>query len=201
MGEKKPAKSPKKRTELLIIVLFLGFIVVVAATGFAMSVTSSTAFCMACHEMEPYLAELRLSSHAQDKDGLDTNCSQCHIPPGLGPSYFTVKINSGVRHVFEHFWTQPDRLNRVQSQKVARRFVDDANCLACHQDLALNAKGDGPVSEYGQLVHDAYLGKNGSTKSNCAGCHVNLAHLPGFDQRLLVNAEFTARLKQQEVKR
>jgi hypothetical protein len=76
--------------------------------------------------------------------------------------------------------------------------VDDAGCLACHRDLYKNAKDDAPVSEYGQLAHDAYLGKNGTTKRNCAGCHINVAHLPGFDRRLPQNAAFASRLRQEE---
>jgi hypothetical protein len=75
---------------------------------------------------------------------------------------------------------------------VARRFQMDQNCLACHQDLSQNVKGE-PISEIGKFAHDAYLGKNGETGSRCAGCHQNLAHLPEFDRRYLVNAKFAAK--------
>ncbi len=189
-----------KRHGFRIIFLALGvFVAACGITGYALHATSSTAFCMSCHEMKPYLKELQSSSHARDKAGKDIGCSQCHIPQGFGPRFLAVKVYSGVKDVAVHFWENPELLNRVQSQQTARRFVDDANCLACHQDLYTNGKGSAPVSDYGRLAHDAYLGKNGNTKQNCAGCHINLAHLPEFDRRLPANAVFASRL-QEEVK-
>jgi nitrate/TMAO reductase-like tetraheme cytochrome c subunit len=182
--------------------LVLGLVVVFCViTGYALHVTSSTDFCLSCHEMKPYADELRASSHARNKDGVDIGCSQCHVPQGIGPRFLAVKAYSGTKDVLVHLWAKPESLNRAHTQEVARRFVDDANCLACHQDLSKNAKGDAPVSEYGQLAHDAYLGKNGTTKRNCAGCHVNLAHLPEFDQKLQKNAAFASRLRHEEVQR
>jgi len=181
--------------------LVFGLVVVLCGiTGYALHATSSTEFCMSCHEMTLYRKELRFSSHAKDKDGKEIGCAQCHIPLGVGSRFLVVKMYSGIKDLAVHHWSKPDSLNRVHAQEVARRFVDDANCLACHQDLYKNAKNDAPVSAYGRLAHDAYLGKNGATKRNCAGCHINLAHLPTFDRRLEVNAAFTARLQQEEGK-
>ncbi len=192
--DQKPRGYRKLFLALTILVIFC------AVSGFALHATSSTAFCMSCHEMQLYQKELRLSSHAKDKDGAAINCSQCHIPAGFGPRFLAVKTYSGLKDLAVHFWENPQRLNRVRAQEVARRFVDDANCLACHEDLYKNAKGDAPVSDYGKLAHDAYLGKNGNTRRNCAGCHLNLAHLPDFDKQLTINAAFASRLSQEEVK-
>ena len=176
------------------------FVVLCGIAGYALHATSSTEFCMSCHEMTPYRKELRFSSHAKDKDGKEIGCPQCHLPLGAGPRFLAVKMYSGIKDFAVHHWSKPAGLNRAQAQAAARRFVDDANCLACHQDLSKNAKNDAPVSAYGRLAHDAYLGKNGAAKRNCAGCHINLAHLPPFDRRLAVNATFTARLLQEEGK-
>lgn len=191
-------ESRRHQTVLLVCGLFVVFC---GITMYALQATSSTAFCVSCHEMKPYPEEQRFSSHAKDKDGNEIGCSQCHIPQGMGPRFFAVKTYSGVKDLVVHFWSKPDRLHRARTQVVARRFVDDANCLACHQDLYTNAKAEAPVSEYGRLAHDAYLGKNGTTKRNCVGCHINLAHLPDFDRRLVVNAAFASRLQQEEVQR
>ena len=178
--------------------LALGLLAVIGITGFVMRATSTTSFCMSCHEMETYRKELLLSAHAKDKDGNEIGCSRCHLPQGIGPRFLAVKTYSGIKDMAIHFWSSPKSLNRVHTQAAARRFMDDANCLACHEDLYKNAKSDAPVSEYGRLAHEAYLGKNGTTKRNCAGCHVNLAHLPAFDRRLPFNAAFASRLQQEE---
>jgi len=193
-------EKKQRRLDYAIALAFCVFVVFCGLSGYALHATSSTGFCMSCHEMEPYLTELSFSPHAKDREGHAIECSQCHIPEGFGPRFFAVKMYSGIKDLAVHFWSKPDRLNRVRTQKVARRFVDDANCLACHQDLDKNATGEAPVSEYGRLAHDAYLGKNGTTKRNCAGCHINLAHLPEFDRWLEINAAFTSRLQREEVK-
>ena len=191
----------KLRQPRVIAVILVALVVLCGISGYALHATSSTDFCVSCHEMGPYPQELRFSSHAKDKDGREIACSQCHIPQGIGPRFLAVKMYSGVKDLAVHFWSKPDRINRPHAQTVARRFVDDGNCRACHEDLFKNAKGDAPVSEYGRLAHEAYLGKNGNTKRNCAGCHINLAHLPEFDRRLAVNAAFASRLQQEEVTR
>ncbi|MDR2820822.1 MAG: NapC/NirT family cytochrome c [Desulfovibrio sp.] len=170
--------------------------VVLAASAFGLRATSTTAFCLSCHEMTPYRKELALSSHARDKDGKDIGCSQCHLPLGVGPRYLAVKAWSGVKDLALHVWENPVRIDRLASQAVARRFLDDANCLACHT-LDHTADGQAPVSPIGRVAHDAYLGKNGTTRRGCAGCHVNLAHLPEFDKRLPGNKDFAEKLSQE----
>ena len=176
-------------------------IVLCAVSAYAFRKTSSTEFCVSCHEMTTNLEEQKFSSHAKDKDGKEIGCAQCHIPPGMGPRFVAVKVYSGVKDLAMHIWEKPEKINRLAAQSVARRFIDDANCLACHADLYKDAKGEKPISEIGKLVHDAYMGKNGNTKSACAGCHISLAHLPEFDRRLEVNAEFRNRLLQKEEQR
>ncbi len=138
------------------------------------------------------------SSHATDKNGKPIECSQCHIPNGFGPKFLAVKIYSGLKDLAVHTWEQPLAIDRLAHQPTARRFIDDDNCIACHADLYKDAKGKYAISDIGKIAHDAYLGKNGNTNRNCAGCHINLAHLPEFDQRLEVNASFKARLLKEE---
>jgi trimethylamine-N-oxide reductase cytochrome c-type subunit TorC len=172
----------------------------VSATAYGLHATSSMEFCGAlCHEMGAQAEELRYSPHAKDVKGGLIACDQCHIPAGPGPRYLAVKIYSGLKDIYAHLTEAPEKLARGHLQPVARRFVLDGNCLACHADLYKDAKGEKPVSELGRLAHDAYLGKGGQAKSKCAGCHINMAHLPEFDRRLTVNQAFAARLAQGEL--
>lgn len=170
----------------------------IAVLSFAMSATSSTTFCLSCHEMESYKDELAFSTHAVDEDGKGIECNQCHLPRGIGPRYLAVKTYSGIKDIYVHFIQQPEELDRKNLQTVARRFVDDASCLKCHEDLYVNAKGDGPISDIGRVSHDAYNGKDGVSYRNCVACHVNIAHLPKFDRRLDINQEFAERFDRRE---
>ena len=174
------------------IFALLIFVVLMVLLSVAMARTSTTSSCLSCHEMQTHKDELEKSSHALDKDKHPIECAQCHLPTGIGPRYVAVKIYSGISDIWSHTFGDPSRLDRRHLQVVARRFLMDDNCLACHQDLGKNIKGE-PISETGKFAHDAYLGKNGATGSGCAGCHQNLAHLPEFDRRYWVNAEFAAK--------
>jgi nitrate/TMAO reductase-like tetraheme cytochrome c subunit len=167
-------------------------VVLVALLSVAMAQTSTTGSCVSCHEMQTHKDELAKSSHAQDKDKQPIECAQCHLPAGVAPRYLAVKIYSGLSDIWAHTLGDPARLDRRHLQVVARRFLMDDNCRACHQDLLQNVKGE-PLSEIGKLAHEAYLGKNGAAGSGCAGCHQNLAHLPEFDRRYWVNAKFAAK--------
>lgn len=188
------ARSSKKAICIGGIAVLLGLI----AFSITLSVTSSTSFCLSCHEMEEYKAELKFSTHFKDYDGKEVDCNQCHLPRGIGPRYFSVKTYSGLKDLYVHFLTPSEPLDRKDLQVVARRFVDDASCLSCHEDLYVNAKGDAPISELGKVSHDAYNGKDGVSYRNCVACHVNIAHLPRFDRRLDINQDFAERLERKE---
>lgn len=171
-------------------------VVAIGASAWGVKATSTTAFCLSCHEMKVYQTELDASPHAKDAKGAPIGCSQCHIPGTGLVRMVAAKTYLGAKDIWAHYEGKGEDLDRAAMQPMARRFVDDANCRACHQDLARNAKNDGAVSETGRLAHENYEGKNGISRSGCAGCHRNMAHLPRFDQRLAANAKFAAKLKE-----
>jgi len=162
--------------------------------------TSSTDYCLSCHEMKRYQDELKASSHAKDAQKKDIGCSQCHIPPS-GLRYLSIKLIFGAKDLYAHYFGETNDLDRLKLQQFTRRFIPDENCIACHKDLTKNVKNE-PLSPLGKLAHDAYLDvkgeKSGNTRSNCAGCHQNMAHLPKFDKRYEANAKFAAKLDAQE---
>lgn len=184
-----------------IVVIVIGLAAVLVGMGVSMARTSTTEYCTSCHEMKPYLDELKKSPHALDANKKPIDCAQCHVPADLGPKYLVVKTVIGMKDMIVHYLGDPENLDRRDMQPMARQFMDDDNCLACHKDLMKDAKGEKAVSEVGKLCHEAYLGKNGGgTKRNCAGCHQNMAHLPRFDMRYAVNAEFAKRLIEAQAK-
>ena len=174
----------------------LSGLVLILAVSVGVAQTSKTSFCLSCHEMGMYQKELEASSHAKDAQGQPIGCSQCHVPGTNLVRMLAGKAYLGGRDVWSHFTDGGYDLDRAAMQPIARRFVDDANCRSCHQDLTRNAKNDGPVSPEGKLAHDAFLGVNGQSRNGCAGCHTNMAHLPVFDERIPRNAKFLAKLKE-----
>lgn len=176
-------------------VLSLACMLAVAVVGvMAFERTSTTGFCLSCHEMERHEAELKMSPHAVDKDKHPIECRQCHLPATFGPRYVALKAYLGVKDVVVHTFGDPvNDFYRRELQISARRFVPDDSCRACHQDLGKDVKGK-PLPREGKLAHEAYLATNGRTDKGCANCHQNMAHLPIFDRRYVENAEFAAKL-------
>lgn len=174
----------------------LTVLVLVLAASVAVVTTKSTSFCLSCHEMAMYQTELEASPHAKDAQGKAIGCSQCHIPGTNIVRMLAGKLYLGTKDVWVHYTEGGYDLDRAAMQPMARRFVDDANCRACHEDLNRNAKNDGPISEEGKLAHANYQGTNGQSRSTCAGCHVNMAHLPPFDERIPRNAKFLSTIKE-----
>ena len=171
-------------------------LVFLLGSGAGLFITQQSAFCLSCHEMRSYQKELDASPHARDAQGRPISCAQCHVPGTNVVRMLAAKSYMGTKDVWVHYVKAPRALHRAALQPAARRFVDDANCRACHEDLTRNAKKDGPVSVEGKLAHDAYLGTNGQARNGCAGCHVNMAHLPPFDERIPRNAKFLSNLKE-----
>lgn len=177
----------------ILVVILIGGLLLLGVISMTMAKTSTTDYCMSCHEMQSYKDEMEKSSHAVTKDKKPIECKDCHIPKDFGGRYLIVKTIPGLGDLISHYFGDPENLNRREMQKKARRFIPDENCRSCHEDLTKNVK-DEELSEIGKLSHDAYLGKNGNTRRGCAGCHFNMAHLPKFDRRYTFNAEFAKNL-------
>jgi nitrate/TMAO reductase-like tetraheme cytochrome c subunit len=174
----------------LMALLLLVTLAMATVQGFER--TSTTRYCISCHEIRSRFDELAKSVHAVDWDGQQMECRSCHVPPRFGLKLIAIKL-LGVKDLLVHYSVDVERLDRRQMQVDALRIIPDENCLECHQDLYRDTEGE-EISELGRLGHEAYLGKNGSTRRNCAGCHPNIAHLPEFDRHYPFNSAFAERL-------
>ena len=144
--------------------------------------------CMRCHDVKQYQYELKHSVHAFDKDKKEISCEQCHVFHFSPLTSYYARDKYYDKKIFE-----PGAFDRRKMQANARQTDLSAKCQECHKDLSKNTKGE-PISMIGGLAHDAYLGKNGTTRKTCQGCHINISHLPDFDKDLMINAEFAKRL-------
>ncbi len=144
--------------------------------------------CMRCHDVKQYQHELKNSVHAFDKDKKEISCEQCHVFHFSPLTSYYARDKYYDKKIFE-----PGTFDRRKMQGNARQTDLTAKCQECHKDLTKNVKGE-PISLIGSLAHDAFFGKNGTTRKTCAGCHINMGHLPDFDKDLMINAEFAKKL-------
>lgn len=80
-------------------------VLVLAGTAIGVHVTSSTSFCLSCHEMRVHQQELALSPHAQDARGNAIECVQCHIPSTNIVRMLSAKTWLGTKDLWVHATT------------------------------------------------------------------------------------------------
>ena len=151
--------------------------------------------CKRCHDVAMYQKELKASPHAVDKDKKEITCDKCHHFHFSPLTSYYARDEYYDKKIFP-----PGAFDRRKMQVTARKSMKAEKCQACHKDLYKNVKGE-PISEIGRLCHDAFLGKNGETRRTCAGCHINIAHLPPFDRERPFNAEFAKKLAEEGQKK
>ncbi len=174
--------------QLAGMAVFFGLVMSLGAAFVLAADRPAVEECMRCHDVKMYQHELKYSSHAFDKDKKEISCEQCHIFHFNSLTEYYARDEYYDKKIF-----QPGAFDRRKLQENARQTDLTAKCQACHKDLTKNAKED-YISLIGSLAHDAFLGKNGTTRKTCQGCHVNVAHLPDFDADLMLRAEFAGKL-------
>ena len=134
--------------------------------------TSTSGFCMVCHEMR-WVGEQgwMKSVHYQNDSGVTAGCGDCHIPPSLVPKLW-VKARDGAKDVYTHFLGEADidEMDWGHMSKLARRKIHDASCAKCHHNLT--AKGL-PLKAI--MAHRQYLRYR---NKRCLDCHVGQFHKP-----------------------
>ncbi|MCU0611772.1 MAG: NapC/NirT family cytochrome c [Candidatus Eisenbacteria bacterium] len=150
----------------------------VGAASLGVSWSSSSSFCMSCHEMRVVGEQGWMQSrHYQNDAGVVASCSDCHVPHRLFPKLY-VKARDGSKDVFVHFFgeSDPSRMNWDELAASARRKVYDESCRSCHQNLTPEG-----LSIKGIVAHREYLRMKG--RQRCLDCHLELFH-GGFREYL-----------------
>ena len=152
----------------LLIVLAVVLVVLVSASAVAARFTESNKFCGTdCHEMWPYRDTWEKSTHK------NTDCVQCHIPPGA-VNFAVTKLYAS-REVWVHFTGQ------VKAPIKVTRHIPNCACMrsGCHTsadiEKTLSLGKPAPV----KLEHQS----EGHAKQLCIACHAALVHegAPGVD--------------------
>jgi len=154
------------RLVLLVAIVALPLLLSLANFSYGVSESSSTRFCLSCHEMQAHgkslfadnrqaLAAVHYQSRLVDRQ---IACYGCHKDYAMFGDV-KAKLN-GLRHVWAHYVTGvPKKLELYQP-------YPNSNCLHCHDDARRFAEGP---------AHQPVLAGLYAGTTSCLSCH-RVAH-------------------------
>jgi cytochrome c-type protein NapC len=154
------------RVVLLVGLLALPVLLSVGNISYGFHQSSTTAFCLSCHEMRPHgkslfvdnrqaLAAVHYQNRFVDRE---TVCYSCHKDYAMFGDV-TAKLN-GLRHVWAHY------IAGVPKKIELYHPFPNSNCLHCHDDMRRFVEG--PAHK--PIMSALYAGT-----TSCLSCH-RIAH-------------------------
>ncbi|MEE8432336.1 MAG: NapC/NirT family cytochrome c [Candidatus Desulfatibia sp.] len=165
-----PSHRPtKKQIAIISMTTFLFITGSYLATMWSYQYSSTTEFCISCHEMvEPY-EQYKASVHYSNKHGVVAECADCHFPVGSFNKWYT-KITQGAKDSFMHLILDPDEIDHEKWRYAAVKKIKSESCQQCHKNLL-----PPELSKGGLIAHRAFL--KGEVNQTCLYCHENLVHV------------------------
>jgi cytochrome c-type protein NapC len=166
VGARSLAGQTVGRVVLLVGLVALPLLLSVGNISYGFHQSSTTAFCLSCHEMRDHgkslfvdsrqaLAAVHYQNRAIDRE---TACYSCHKDYAMFGDV-TAKLN-GLRHVWAHY------IAGVPKKIELYHPYPNSNCLHCHDDMRRFV--DAPA-------HKPVLGALYAGTTSCLSCH-RIAH-------------------------
>ena len=166
LGARSLAGQTVGRLVLLVGLVALPLLLSVGNISYGFHQSSTTSFCLSCHEMRPYGKSLFVDSrqalaavHYQNRlVDRETVCYSCHKDYAMFGDV-KAKLN-GLRHVWAHY------LTGVPKKIALYQPYPNSNCLHCHDDMRRFAEGP---------AHRPILSALYAGTTSCLSCH-RVAH-------------------------
>lgn len=167
---KKTGEFLRKRFLLIFFFSFVIGILVAVLGNKAVEHTSTDEFCATCHVHPHVFISWKLSTHYDNKAGIQVHCVDCHLPP-KGEGYLYQKARLGIKDIYGFLFKDSADFNWEAKRTVekAQHFTFKASCVKCHANLfplKLNKEG--------QDAHLYYT--QNEAKLECINCHLNVGH-------------------------
>jgi nitrate/TMAO reductase-like tetraheme cytochrome c subunit len=140
-----------------IIAVVVTLVILVALMYFTLTMTSQPRFCNTCHNMKPYYASWKTSSHK------DVTCTACHFPPGF---------KNNLKGKFTALSMLVNYFTGVYKRSKPRAEISDLSCMrtGCHETRTL--EGEVKFKENIVFDHGPHLtGLRRGKKLRCTSCH------------------------------
>lgn len=167
---KKLGEFLRKRILLLLFFSFAIGILAAVLGNKAVEYTSTDEFCASCHVHPHVFVSWKLSTHYDNKGGIQVHCVDCHLPP-KGQNYLIEKARLGLKDIYGFIIKDSAEFNWEAKRTVeqAPHFTYKVSCVKCHANLfplKLNKEG--------QDAHLYYT--QNEAKLECTNCHLNVGH-------------------------
>lgn len=137
--------------------------------------TSTTEFCLSCHEMKPLQEELSRTAHFRNRSGVRVGCGDCHVPRHQPEKLFAKFL--ALDDIYAHFMGTIDtpekldahRLEMAEKVWTTMRENGSAACRSCHSfgAMAFESQSARPRRKHSQAIE---------TGETCIDCHKGVAH-------------------------
>ncbi|MCG6860448.1 MAG: NapC/NirT family cytochrome c [Chromatiaceae bacterium] len=167
--------SSRKKTIVIVIVVFLAGIVAAGLFNTGLALTNKEEFCTDCHSMQTPLSELKENVHYKNASGVQATCHDCHVPEPFFPKMLAkIMAAKDVYHEILGTIDTPEKYEAHRWDMASRvwakmKATDSRECRSCHdfRDMDLTAQSRSARSKHGNAED------NGQT---CIDCHKGIAH-------------------------
>jgi len=137
--------------------------------------TSTTEFCLSCHEMQIMQEEFTKSIHFRNRSGVRLECGDCHVPKD-GLRKYISKIQA-LDDVYAHFIGTIDTPEKFEARRedmahTVRAAMKEDNSQACRNCHAFNAMDLAKQADRPKRKHSEAM----DTGQTCIDCHKGIAH-------------------------
>ncbi|MDH5217704.1 MAG: NapC/NirT family cytochrome c [Gammaproteobacteria bacterium] len=167
--------------KLVIIIISIAIICLLsllggAAVNSAIKATSTTDFCISCHEMQSTVyQEYKKTIHFQNASGVRAGCGDCHIPHDWGTTLWRKFLAS--KDVYHHLLGTIDTQDKFEQQRLAMakrvwssmKESDSRECRNCHHFDSMDMEKQKPRA---RKQHEQAIDNN----ETCIDCHKGIAH-------------------------
>ena len=167
--------SSRKKTILIVIVVFLAGIVAAGLFNQGLATTNKTEFCTDCHTMQIPLKELQESVHYKNASGVQATCADCHVPKPFIPKMIAKVIAAkDVYHEILGTIDTPEKYEAMRWDMANRVWAkmkasDSRECRSCHdfRNMDLTEQDRSARNKHGNAED------KGQT---CIDCHKGIVH-------------------------
>jgi cytochrome c-type protein NapC len=174
------ARASLRRTSGAVLLAVTGAGALVGAVALAsfgafVEHTSTTGFCLSCHEMQTPYNELSKTAHFNNRTGVRVECADCHVPKEY-PDKLIAKV-SAIDDIYGSLVGSIDTPEKFEAKRLEMaervweqmRATGSAACRSCHafEAMEFSKQGDRPRFKHQEAM---------SSGQTCVDCHKGVAH-------------------------